>query len=82
MQQLLYILPVLACPVGMGLMMWFMMRDHGKTQTGTPAQEQELATLRAQVEALRSEPAPFEERHPARTPGSGSTASRASRHDS
>ncbi|GAB3033778.1 hypothetical protein GCM10027052_08980 [Parafrigoribacterium mesophilum] len=65
MEQLLYILPALACPVGMGLMMWFMMRGHGKPQTGTPAQEKELADLRAQVEALRAQPTPFTERHPA-----------------
>lgn len=67
MQQLLYILPALVCPVVMGLMMWFMMRGHGhdKEQKATPEQEQELAALRAQVEALRRQPAPFEERHPA-----------------
>lgn len=65
MEQLLYILPALACPVGMGLMMWFMMRGrgHGATPTGTLELEQELAQLRAQVDALRPAAA-LEERHP------------------
>ncbi len=74
MQQLLYILPALICPVGMGLMMWLMMRGHGKAQGSTPSQEQELAALRAQVEALRAEPAPFEERHPAPAAGKNVSA--------
>ncbi len=69
MQQLLYILPVLICPIVMGLMMWFMMRGHGKTQAGTPAQEQELAALRAEVDALRAAPAPIEEWRAAPTTG-------------
>jgi hypothetical protein len=57
MNNLLYILPVLACPVGMGLMMWFMMR--GKRPAADPphtaptsGQEQELARLCEEVEAL------------------------------
>lgn len=29
MQQLVFLLAVLACPVGMGLMMWFMMKGMG-----------------------------------------------------
>lgn len=74
MEQFLYILPALACPVGMGLMMWLMMRGRSKPQTGTPAQEQELAALRAQVDALRPEPAPFSERHPAPVAGKNVSA--------
>ncbi len=72
MEQLLLVVAVLACPVGMGLMMWFMMRGR-REQPATPGQEQELARLRAQIEALR--PAPAEDaaasgnRVPERTPG-------------
>ncbi|MBT2492911.1 hypothetical protein J7E96_31260 [Streptomyces sp. ISL-96] len=62
MGQLLYILPLLACPVGMGLMMWFMMRakrpaDPGRPPhtTATPEQEQELRRLRKEIDALRGE---------------------------
>jgi len=69
MEQLLYILPALVCPVAMGGMMWLMMRGRGrgKTAAATPEQEQELAQLRAQVDALRANPAPFDQRHPAPT---------------
>ncbi|MFB8128734.1 hypothetical protein [Streptomyces mirabilis] len=57
MDKLLYLLPVLACPVGMGLMMWLMMRPkHGaQPENGTSASHQELIRLRKEVEALRAE---------------------------
>jgi hypothetical protein len=57
MQQLLYVLPALACPVGMGAMMWFMMRgkdakgnDAGMSQT----QDEELTRLQAELDDLRA----------------------------
>lgn len=63
--DLLYVLALLACPVGMGAMMWFMMRgqhgDSNKTQsTGNSQsagneQQQELALLRAEVDLLRQD---------------------------
>ncbi|MBT2396000.1 hypothetical protein [Streptomyces sp. ISL-100] len=77
MDQLLYLLPVLACPIGMGLMMWFMMRSRqsnaGQPPHTTPAaptaeQEQELARLRKEVEALRGESAPKTDLRKDRTP--------------
>jgi hypothetical protein len=63
METLLYLLPALACPIGMGLMMWLMMRgQHGQPATradGRPAQpsmpppvgdpEVRLARLRAEL---------------------------------
>jgi cytochrome c-type biogenesis protein CcmH/NrfF len=60
MDQLLYVLPALACPVGMGLMMWFMRSrrsdaDQPPHTAPTTEQEQELARLRKEVEALREE---------------------------
>ncbi|MBT2450393.1 hypothetical protein J7F03_25615 [Streptomyces sp. ISL-43] len=64
MDKLLYLLPLLACPIGMGLMMWFMMRSkHPDTAqppqtTPTAEQEQELIRLRKEVEALRDETTP------------------------
>ena len=72
MEQFLLFLPALACPVGMGLMMWLMMRGRGSTEKpATPDQEQELARLHAQIEALRPGKAGPEDRHP--TPHAGGT---------
>ncbi len=56
MEKLLYLLPILACPIGMGVMMWMMMRPRKAQQTSTlapTAAEQELAELRSEVETLR-----------------------------
>ena len=56
MAQLGYLLPALACPIGMGVMMWVMMRG-GKKPAATPPvveEDQELAALRAEVAALRT----------------------------
>ncbi|MCX5275323.1 MULTISPECIES: hypothetical protein [Streptomyces] len=62
MRELLYLLPILACPLGMGLMMWIMMRskrhstpDHPSPPAPTAEQEQELGRLRKEVDALRGE---------------------------
>lgn len=53
---------VLACPLGMGLMMWVMMRgNHDRSSPPqqqppmTVAQQDELARLRAELEELRAE---------------------------
>lgn len=73
MEQLLLVLAVLACPVGMGLMMWFMMRGRSE-QPATPDQEQELARLRAQIEALRPAPADNGCSPPVARPGPGTDA--------
>lgn len=75
MEQFFLILPALVCPVGMGLMMWLMMRGRGRSdQSATPDQEQELASLRAQIQALRPAPTDFDGRHPAPRPGGNPAA--------
>jgi hypothetical protein len=57
MSAALYGLALLACPVAMGLMMWFMMRGkkavHGSTSLSA-ADEMELTKLRAEVDQLRA----------------------------
>lgn len=57
MRSLIY----LACPAGMGLMMWVMMRgQHDTTDKReappTEAQQTEIAHLRAELDQLRSDP--------------------------
>lgn len=66
MSHLLPYLFLLACPVGMALMMWMMMRgghdQHSQSPQPqeplaamTPTQQGELAQLRAELDQLRAE---------------------------
>jgi hypothetical protein len=67
MEKLLHLLPALGCPLGMGAIMWFMMRSGKSGQAGQPGQaaqpgtldpvavpDQEIAALRAEVDQLRA----------------------------
>jgi hypothetical protein len=53
MRNLLYLLPAIGCPVGIGVMMSLMMRPEGlQSDRRTPGrQEQEFARLRGEVVA-------------------------------
>ena len=53
MSELFYSLAILACPVGMGLMMWFMMRGMN-TPAAAPAQDAELVQMRAEIDQPRA----------------------------
>ncbi len=53
MSQVLYSLAILACPVGMGLMMWMMMRG-GHAKNSSPTPDTDIARLRAEVDQLRA----------------------------
>lgn len=57
MEALLLGLAVLACPVGMGVMMWMMMRgshNPGSGSQGGQSAVAEAARLRAEVDQLRA----------------------------
>ncbi|WP_026549587.1 hypothetical protein [Arthrobacter sp. Br18] len=55
MSEALYALALLACPVGMGLMMWFMMRgSKAPPAQAAPTEAAELTKLRAEVDQLRA----------------------------
>ena len=63
LETLLYFAALLACPIGMGAMMWMMGKDMGKQknqsmpdpQMTTGSSEERLAVLRAQQQALETE---------------------------
>lgn len=53
MQSLLWGVAVVACPVGMAVMMWMMMRGQG-TGTGE-VNEGQVAQLRAEIDQLKAD---------------------------
>lgn len=55
MSELFYLLALLACPIGMGAMMWMMSRGHGSQPQPVEDKQAELAGLRAEVDLLRAE---------------------------
>jgi len=65
----LYTLPLLACPIGMGLMMFFMMRGN-KQEPPSPSRSNadEMTRLRAEVDQLRAAQRDRESR-PSEQPG-------------
>lgn len=53
MQSLLWGIAILACPVGMGVMMWMMMRGQNR---GTDAvSERQVAQLRTEIDQLKAD---------------------------
>ncbi len=76
MSELFFSLALLACPVGMGAMMWLMMRgsnNGSQNQSGTAGGE-EVTRLRAEVDQLRA--AQRESTESGGTPGADPTRPR------
>jgi len=68
MSQFLPYVLILACPVSMGLMMWFMMRSPKGTQsTQQESPDVRISRLEREIEALRGahEPTPADQERPA-----------------
>jgi len=68
MAQYLPYLLVLACPVSMGLMMWFMMRSPKGTQSAQQeSPDLRITRLEREIERLRGahEPTPADQERPA-----------------
>ncbi|MCA1835396.1 MAG: hypothetical protein LC721_03260 [Actinobacteria bacterium] len=57
MSNLLWGLAVLACPIGMGLMMWMMSRGHsaGPGSAAEAGARDEVAALRAEIQQLKAQ---------------------------
>lgn len=70
MAEVFYGLAVLACPVGMGVMMWIMMRGRQRPTADSPTPESEISVLRAEVEQLRdAQREPASQARPTPSPG-------------
>ena len=54
MADILYAVALLACPLGMGVMMWVMMRTGHQHDANPTTQNSELTELRAELEQLRA----------------------------
>ena len=54
MESLLFGIAVLACPVGMGAMMWMMMRSQ-RGADSSPKAPDRVAELRSEIEQLKAE---------------------------
>lgn len=56
MSESLYAVAVLACPLGMGAMMWLMMRGGRHSPVSDAAERQaEISALRAELDQLQAE---------------------------
>lgn len=55
MESLLLGLALLACPVGMGAMMWMMMRGQRTGNGGTAKVPDQVAELRSEIDLLKAE---------------------------
>lgn len=55
MQSLFLTLAVLACPVGMGAMMWMMRGQHKDTGDTGGQNTQQVEQLRAEIDQLKAE---------------------------
>jgi hypothetical protein len=56
MESLLLGLAALACPIGMGVMMWMMARgQRGGNANGQDSKQDQVAQLRAEIEQLKAD---------------------------